>query len=206
MKDLQIEVRNTQLPFCIRKLTSYLCLKSKITKILNPEENSKRKVSNQMAKSNDKTHQTNGQQLSYSWLGIGNFKYRKWWIEPGFIALNLSLVWQSHHIRIYIIFTTMRVDTYFNCTRHHLVCIKIHLWLGYTNTLAWTSPFGNKILASFVVTVLLCWMYKHTSTSVQKLNLKYNTLRGRTQYNIQPYKHQVKTLMRSHILLVWDKI
>ena len=39
-------------------------VKSKITKILNSEENSKRKVPNQMAY--DKTHQTNGQQLSYS--------------------------------------------------------------------------------------------------------------------------------------------
>ena len=48
------------------------------------------------AKSNDKTHQTNGQQLSYSWLGTGILKRRKWWIEPGFIALNLSLIWQSH--------------------------------------------------------------------------------------------------------------
>ena len=45
---------------------------------LNSEENSKRKVPNQMAKSNNKTHQTNGQQLSYSWLGTGIFKYRKW--------------------------------------------------------------------------------------------------------------------------------
>ena len=61
---------------------------SKITKILNTEENSKRKVPNQIAKSNDKTQQ----QLSYSWLGTGIFKYGKRWIEPGFIALNFSLV------------------------------------------------------------------------------------------------------------------
>ena len=40
--------------------------KNKIIKILNSEENSKRKVPNQMAESNDKTHQTNGQQLSCS--------------------------------------------------------------------------------------------------------------------------------------------
>ena len=40
--------------------------KSKITKILNFEENSKWKVPKQMAKSNDKTHQTIGQQLSHS--------------------------------------------------------------------------------------------------------------------------------------------
>ena len=40
--------------------------KSKITKILNSEENSKRKVHKQIAKSNVKTHQKNGQQLSYS--------------------------------------------------------------------------------------------------------------------------------------------
>ena len=39
--------------------------KSKITKKLNSEENSKRKVPNQVVKSNDKTYQTNGQQLSY---------------------------------------------------------------------------------------------------------------------------------------------
>ena len=41
-------------------------VKSKITKILNSKENSKWKVPNQMAKSNNKTHQTNGKQLSYS--------------------------------------------------------------------------------------------------------------------------------------------
>ena len=40
--------------------------KSKITNILNSEENLKRKVPNQMVKSNNETHQTNGQQLSYS--------------------------------------------------------------------------------------------------------------------------------------------
>ena len=39
--------------------------KSKITKIPNSEEKSKRKVLNQMAKSNDQTYQTNGQQLTY---------------------------------------------------------------------------------------------------------------------------------------------
>ena len=33
-----------------------------------------------MAKSNDKTHQTKGQELSYFWLGIGVFKWGKWWI------------------------------------------------------------------------------------------------------------------------------
>ena len=43
-----------------------LRLKSKITKILNSEENSKQKFTNQMAKSNDKAHQTNGQQQSCS--------------------------------------------------------------------------------------------------------------------------------------------
>ena len=55
-----------------------------------------------MAKSNDKTHQTNGQQLSYSWLGTGIFKCRKWCIELGFVALNLSLVRQSHQIPLYL--------------------------------------------------------------------------------------------------------
>ena len=37
--------------------------KSKITKIPNSEENSKRKVRNQMTKAKAKTHQTNGYQL-----------------------------------------------------------------------------------------------------------------------------------------------
>ena len=40
--------------------------KRKITKILHSEENSNRQVPIQMAKSNNKTHQTNEQQLSYS--------------------------------------------------------------------------------------------------------------------------------------------
>ena len=53
--------------------------KSKITKILNSEETSKRKAPKQMVKSNDKTHQTNGQ-LSYSVLGTDIFKCRNWWI------------------------------------------------------------------------------------------------------------------------------
>ena len=83
--------------YLINKITSRnwqwrSVVKSKITKILNSEENSKRKFTNQMAKSNDKTHQTNRQQLSYSWLGTDIFKCRKWWIEPGFKALNLSPV------------------------------------------------------------------------------------------------------------------
>ena len=40
--------------------------KSKITEILSSEENSKRKIPNKMAKSKAQTHQTNGEQLSYS--------------------------------------------------------------------------------------------------------------------------------------------
>ena len=76
----------------------FVCLfyvKSKITKILNFEENSKPKVPKQMAKSNDKTHQTNGQQLSYSWLSIGIFKCRKWWIESGFFLRSTSHLYDS---------------------------------------------------------------------------------------------------------------
>lgn len=43
-------------------ISDKMLVKSKITKLPNSEENSKRKVPNQTAKSNDKTHQTNGQQ------------------------------------------------------------------------------------------------------------------------------------------------
>ena len=75
-------------------------LKSKITKMLNSEENLKRKVSHQIAKLNDKTHQTI-EQLSYSWLGTG-ISNIKWCGKPIFIALNLSLVWQSHQIPLYL--------------------------------------------------------------------------------------------------------
>ena len=67
-------------------------------KILNSEENSKRKVPNKMAKLNDKTHQTHGQQMSYSWLGTGIFKCRKWWVWTWY----LSLVWQSHQIPLHL--------------------------------------------------------------------------------------------------------
>ena len=49
-----------------------------------------RKVPNHMAKSNDKTHQTNGQQLSYFWLGTGIFN------------VNVSLLRQSHQIPLYL--------------------------------------------------------------------------------------------------------
>ena len=54
-----------------------------------------------MSKSKAQTHQTNRLQLSYSWLGTCIFLSGKWWIEPGFIALNISLVWQLHHISLY---------------------------------------------------------------------------------------------------------
>ena len=62
-------------------------VKSKIIKKLKSEENSK--VPNHMAKSIDKTNQRNGQQLSYFRLGIGIFKCKKWWIEPGFIIRTI---------------------------------------------------------------------------------------------------------------------
>ena len=45
--------------------------KVKSQKYWTPGKIQKRKVPNQMAKSNDKTHQTNGQHLSYSWLSTG---------------------------------------------------------------------------------------------------------------------------------------
>ena len=41
-------------------ILAHLYIKSKNTKILNSEENSKKKVPNQMAKSKVQTHQTNG--------------------------------------------------------------------------------------------------------------------------------------------------
>ena len=66
-------------------------LKSKITKILNSMENSKRKIPNQMAKSNAQTHQMNGQPLSQFWLGTaGIFLCRKWWTKPRTIAIHTS--------------------------------------------------------------------------------------------------------------------
>ena len=48
-----------------------------------------------MAKSNDITHQTNGQQLSYSWLGTGIFKWflflaRKIKHEPSIFELRYA--------------------------------------------------------------------------------------------------------------------
>ena len=44
-------------------------VKSKFTKILNSEKNSKQKVSYQMSTSKAQKRQTNGQQLLYSSLG-----------------------------------------------------------------------------------------------------------------------------------------
>ena len=61
-------------------------LKSKISKIPNSEENSKRTVSKQMPKSKAQTHLTNGWQLTYSWLGTAIFLRRKLLNKPGFIA------------------------------------------------------------------------------------------------------------------------
>ena len=105
----------------IQLLCDEIKAKSKIPKILNSEENSKRKVPNKMAKSNDKTHQTNGQQLSYSWLGTDIFKCRKRWIEPCFIALILSLVWQSHQIPLYLQRYVNKTDIKVNIV---IVCVK----------------------------------------------------------------------------------
>ena len=56
--DLTSGVETTSVVTEIKKI---LLGKCKITKILNSEKNSKRKVPNTMAKSNDKTYQTNGQ-------------------------------------------------------------------------------------------------------------------------------------------------
>ena len=70
--------------------------KSEISQILNSEENSNRKVPNQMPKSNDKTHQTNEHQPSHSRLSTYILKCRKCWIEPGPTAPNLLSVRQSH--------------------------------------------------------------------------------------------------------------
>ena len=80
-------------------VTVFLCaeVKSNITKILNSEENSKRKVLNQITKSKAQSHQPNKKQLLHSWLGTGIFLCRKWWIEPGFIA---SLTSHLYYCRI----------------------------------------------------------------------------------------------------------
>ena len=48
-----------------------------ITKVVNSEENSKRKVPHQMAKTKAETHQMNKQQLPYCCLGTGIFLCRK---------------------------------------------------------------------------------------------------------------------------------
>ena len=71
---------------CITKL-----VKSKITKILNSEENSKRKAPYQMPKSN-------GQQLSYSWLGTDIFKWRKSiaWLERTYLR-GFFFHWNKVH-------------------------------------------------------------------------------------------------------------
>ena len=79
---------------CLLFLTNIL-----ITKILNTEENSKRKVPNQMAKSKAQTHQTNGLQLSR--------------IESGFIAaIPLTCMTVASNS---IILTTMREQNNQTC-------------------------------------------------------------------------------------------
>ena len=60
--------------------------------MLNSEENSKSKVPNQMAKSKAKTHQTNGQQLSYSWLGTGVFICRMFQTVQTYDHIMLTIV------------------------------------------------------------------------------------------------------------------
>ena len=51
--------KNTELQDNLKRGTM-TSINSKITKILNPEENSKRKAHNQMSKSRAQTHQTKG--------------------------------------------------------------------------------------------------------------------------------------------------
>ena len=81
----------------LEKCYMYDCKKSKITKILNLQENLIRKSiitwQNQITK-----HIKNewARAVIYVWLGTGIFKCKKRWIKPGFIALTLSLWWQSH--------------------------------------------------------------------------------------------------------------
>ena len=74
-----------------------------------------------MAKAKDKTHQPNGQQLSYSWLGTDIFKCRKWWIEPGFTARNLSLLRQSLQKYKFLSFIS----------RSNFYCWLVYLYLFY---------------------------------------------------------------------------
>ena len=62
-----------------------------------------------MAKSKAQTHQINGEQLSYSWLGTDNFLCKKW-IDSGFIAVNLSLIWYSHQIPLYLQLCVNKTD------------------------------------------------------------------------------------------------
>ena len=69
---MNFEQRYTTLAFiCLGSINVLECFypifeESKITKILNSEENSKRKVLNQMAKSKPRIHQTTSFCLDYS--------------------------------------------------------------------------------------------------------------------------------------------
>ena len=89
---------------------------------MNSEENLKWTVSNQIAKSNDKTHQTKGQQ------GTGIFKCRKWEIKPCFTAPNLILVLESYKIPLYLQRCVNKTDIYlskYGSRCNHRVTISI---------------------------------------------------------------------------------
>ena len=79
--------------------TAIIAKKSKITKILNSEENSKRKVSNQMANANDKDIKRVDNNCHISDLVREFPNLENGGLKPGFIARNFSLVWQSHDVQ-----------------------------------------------------------------------------------------------------------
>ena len=70
-------------PEKICSTSKIVLIKSKITKILNSEENSNRKVPSQMAKSNDKTHLDNNCHIPDLVQAISNFDISS---SPGIVT------------------------------------------------------------------------------------------------------------------------
>ena len=127
-----------------------------------------------MAKSNDKIHQR--QQISYSWLGTGIFKCRKWWIKPGFIVLNLSLVWQLHQIPLYLQQFVNKTD----------ICLVFFCILYWT-----VVKYGNYGFCFWLLT-------EKSNTNVQKIvNVRQST--------IKKWKSCVKWAIKGpNIIKVWN--
>ena len=105
----------------------------------------------------------NGEQLSYFGLGTGIFKCRKWWIEPGFIAPNLSFEWQSHQILLYLQQCVNKTDTIGKIVKigvqQSSLCHNLNIEQKQTNIKQRsTKKHLSNLTTTFIANLFMCFL------------------------------------------------